>query len=968
MGNSPSDDKGESNQAPKYLWAYQTNHSTMDNQEELEWLPFPDTVADKLEAAYLKRAETIEIDDYDISFTKMIQISKKDPQITTKIKREPLDSSREVRYCSKLSNPRIINPDARDYVRLMDYIERKNENAKLVAQILMDLGPIEWFPHFKDKLLSRLIESIQKEAHSELEVAEATEIVSILQTCKETQERKEDQENKEQDCKKTPDSKEAQESNEIEVMLKAQKDFYQRILKIFTKNTYLYYRINDKLRQEDWGGLGDLELYLYLLLFCFVNGDLNIANTNASVIKKYITKSAEEVPLYHGTYLNEDELEFFNPQWTTYFSWSEFVSTTKNFQFLQGFLRAKDTQDKPTIFKINTHINLTSDQNPGIIDMTNYSHFKSEEEVILPPGTVFKIVKREEINDVLCIELEVIKDLKVLKQNIMPSPVPVTNKLIEPNDCRLDYLRDEPLKEAVLEIEKMNEVGSLRIVGCDFEKELFRRLLGVFETAEIMDFTLLKTPISIEDNFQLVKRLSMSKIHSLTLDCADLSIEGFTAIVENLPKTLGRLDLVSNLTNHDNQFLTILSEVISKTGLVALKLFGFKFDCENLEKLFKSFPATLTEVVLNSNQIQGNPNNLFMTLYLDSKINSISLKNNHVDARVKNNPHQWPLDLRDMVIAQENTQSLHIYRPQYSKQLSLNEKNPESRFFDTSLQIECDYIEDAYVLGFDIMRQLSAESNEGGILLELEVRLSSNPNNEACRLLRAELETLPSLTRLNIFCTPAPKEEECINDNSIEIIAETIMRCQDLEEFAIVLDNLRITDKVMISLCEALKRSKGLKRLGISLPRCHQLTIGTVSIIGKSLLTFPELTSIRLDFDEWVNLDDEAVEVLMTHVKELPALENLILGIKNIRLTDQGLMYLSNGLRNLRKIKKLRLRIGSESVTDKGLEYLRLGIKRMVALETLSVDSLNNFPKVTPEAIAKFNEELQKPLNAEYMV
>ncbi|CAF1536775.1 unnamed protein product, partial [Didymodactylos carnosus] len=137
----------------------------------------------------------------------------------------------------------------------------------------------------------------------------------------------------------------------------------QCCIMLYSKECFLYKLVNKTLRENDKTKVDTLAPFCYFLFDSWSND----------------SKNQYKMEVYRGAELDREMIECYKEAIGKYKCWYGFSSTSKN--------RHKAERFGNTLFVID----LTKTDRGGF-DISSYSCYPQEEEVLLPPGTAFKII------------------------------------------------------------------------------------------------------------------------------------------------------------------------------------------------------------------------------------------------------------------------------------------------------------------------------------------------------------------------------------------------------------------------------------------------------------------------------------------------------------------------------------------------------------------------------------------------
>jgi len=354
MGNNKSKIKGDAE------WLWQSNPNPWDPKEQETWSVYSQDIITKIETSYQKKEPKCDIGEHEIVFKDMLQIHKLDPNKQRKIKRGVVNNLRSKRFVNELRPVVTVNNvfgSLNDFDRFLSTLNNKAEidtrNAKQLSPTLSQLGSIG------EIALKKIVEEAKKKENQVYEKR-----IQKIEEC----------------------IREALYEWDGSLMMSDHRDksIVCAFFKSYTEETFLYKIINRLLREEDWEGLKEWVPYLRILIHGF-------KNSSHILMSHYI----EQIPpvLYRGTTLTEEALDMYDPSKHAYFSWNSFTSTSKNQNVIMNFVKTQKLQGKYSVF-FEIEVGSMKEFDNRLFDLSPLSSF-SEEEVLVAPGTMFEIVRKE---------------------------------------------------------------------------------------------------------------------------------------------------------------------------------------------------------------------------------------------------------------------------------------------------------------------------------------------------------------------------------------------------------------------------------------------------------------------------------------------------------------------------------------------------------------------------------------------
>jgi hypothetical protein len=313
------------------FWYYKSNINPWPNiqttdSNSVEWTKYRDIEIDLIEEAYQNNKPNVLLDRYRIDFKHLIQINLTDETKQRPIKREigtnRTECLRENRFASTLSTVPTGSSSYGSFDSWCPFL-------------------LSWFntPFGKRAALdfSQCIEAcaqgiIQEAAlHDSYSKTEAAYMADKIRQC----------------------------ATRIEAS--------KQCIRFYTKDSFLYFALNQALREHDCSKLETLGPLCYLM------------RNYSRISKDYIGR------VYRGTLLTNAEIEMYKQHIGEWKAWPAYTSTSKDEQMAKIF--------GDTLFIIEiTDVKLSS---PRAYDIACISHYPEEKEVLIPAGVSFQILKVE---------------------------------------------------------------------------------------------------------------------------------------------------------------------------------------------------------------------------------------------------------------------------------------------------------------------------------------------------------------------------------------------------------------------------------------------------------------------------------------------------------------------------------------------------------------------------------------------
>ncbi|CAF0810078.1 unnamed protein product [Adineta ricciae] len=168
----------------------------------------------------------------------------------------------------------------------------------------------------------------------------------------------------------------------------------------YTRNSFIFKLINKALRTEDVEALYNYRFYVVDLCACLAE--------NCDLLREYACSSpSDKLKLYSGRKLSREEIQRLKDSEGQLISMNAFFSTSRNKNVAEVFAGIGNVsvalqELESVIFEIE--VDLVSDQHVVLADISFYSAFKDEEEILFDLATVF------EIEAMTCIDTDVPSD------------------------------------------------------------------------------------------------------------------------------------------------------------------------------------------------------------------------------------------------------------------------------------------------------------------------------------------------------------------------------------------------------------------------------------------------------------------------------------------------------------------------------------------------------------------------------
>jgi tetratricopeptide (TPR) repeat protein len=174
----------------------------------------------------------------------------------------------------------------------------------------------------------------------------------------------------------------------------------ENAIRWYTANSFIHRCTNMVLRKEN---ISQVYTYRYIIkLLC-----QQLKELHKVYIDKYKQKQRTKLRVYRGQYLKSDQIELLKKNRGSLISLNGFVSTTKDKHIGLDFIRNFWQEGfEPVLFKID--VDMTNEHSVAFADVSEFSKYPEEKEVLFSIGSVFSVesVEFDNVGDEL--ELHII--------------------------------------------------------------------------------------------------------------------------------------------------------------------------------------------------------------------------------------------------------------------------------------------------------------------------------------------------------------------------------------------------------------------------------------------------------------------------------------------------------------------------------------------------------------------------------
>ena len=701
-------------------------------------------------------------------------------------------------------------------------------------------------------------------------------------------------------------------------------EFYQNILKAYTMDTELYPSLNKYLRNESWIEIDKFLPYVFCLCKAFFHLKLDIEMALDEARSSSIT-------LHRGTTFNEFALRFYDMKTMKYFAWNSVTSTSKDKKIAEDFMyKTADLAEKkyPVMFIIE--VPLTTEYKTEYskwIDIHQYSAVPKEDEVILPPGSMFELIEVSTDRDQkTTIKIKLKNKVESLAHGGKMMQGALQSQMMTEKEAKIICLDGEELDEALLGLCGNKLIEGLEFCLCTFDERSLSKLfeiLPTLEKARVLKFI----SCAYEGNRDVVTeklQCNVTKIEiSETNDffqmiCNEKYDQGYWVSLKELD-----LDFSSRRSLTDEELSCAVSE-----GLKYLRQLTYlNINLEWCTKITDAGVNSLANALSSLTQLaQLDMNFKKCQLIKDKGVKSLAQGLNSLTRLTH-------LNLVFTACAQISPKGAEILMSQGL--INLTRLKFLTLDFIDGMRISNKKLNSLASHCLRYLFPLTFVRIQGGLSKDV-----SNTKTET------EQESRSS-SRVKLARGDSAKDKEIFSEEYV-----TLQNAQNLS-YAIV--SIFQKNKYTIDSAKTFSELCHSTSLIFSFEEHpHIVTDEFVHSLSSQVLRHPfQLESLTLNFSQSNLMTDQGVSYLVSSgLKHLVNLRSLRLDFEDCyQITDQGLFDLAcEGLKHLSQLKSLTFRICQE-VTDEGLRNMAChGLSNLSQLESLSL-SLSCCWKVTDEGV-----------------
>jgi len=901
------------------LWQWQSDLDPWKEKDAAKWTwqNYSDDNCRIIEQAFFQNKEIADLKDYEIDLKKMLQVRKDDKHRIRRVRRQE-----KSRLAMEISKPvavaqKTMNEAFGTIQQFLDYIMKRTPEAYALYQRLKEL-PLESKDIEFGDVIQEVINCIERGAENR----EKTKARSA--------------------SKKTCIEQGKEIVNEIKKNSKSLKNFFETILKVYTMNTFMYLWLNELLRSEDWEEINVLTPYLVCLVYTFKLSTYIMKHQEpqglVDILLGYVAK--QKLYLYRGAVLTKEDLAFYDTKKVKYFSWNGVTSTSRKKSVAQDFFEAPLGKLR-VIFLIETDFASPEDCE-GMIDITKYSRYPDEEEIIFAPGTVFQLLKTRLIEkDYYEISLKVVKKFEETKESIAFLGA-LQDQAISKDKAVIDGLPS--LKNMkLLHLLKGNKlIRKLEIINSGIEEHIIEDIENMRGTTNVkkQDIKLIDNTIVVSGLSTLVHYFSLENLNNIIIS-NKIRFQKTAVKFEEKKK-----DWKTNLIlkeealrklQKDGLFKEFWENVKQDIKATSLSVSMNNIQIESSE--FKDFLESLKEMKhLESLMLTVNSNNIELTEDLSHFCNTIeslsTLKRLSIELALSDK------GLKSFKKALSCLKSLHYLHLDFKSCKQVSDEGldhlktallPLKSLQHLSLDLEnCDKISDEGLCSFKTALQSLISLQTLSLDFTDCIKISNNGFNH----LLISLKSLKYLEHLSLnfnLCNG-------LSNEGLSHIKTALSSFPDLENLSLDFTRCdRVSDEGLNHLQLGLLSVGSLRYLSLNFTRCFKISDEGLDQLSAAIFPLKSLRNLSLDFTKCDKISNEGIENLNIRLISLTSLQSLSLYFSDCdRITDQGLNYLNAGLSSLSSLQHLSLDFTRcDMISNEGFNHLSIGLPIFKALKKL---------------------------------
>lgn len=468
--NSPSND----HQVLQWFW--QSGEDPWEEQDDTKyiWTAYSAQNAYSLEKAFIFNESVVDLGDYEVDLTKMLQVNKQDNYKVRRVKRAAVEQSRFLLDVPEpvaiVQSQKTMNHAFGNIHHFLNHIIHRTQQSYKLYFKLSNLT-LSTKKHKYQEIFDEVVACIQKGAETRAKILKIRSASGWQDNLK-----------FEAEC------------IAAELVRKSDtlKGFLKAILRVYTMETFLYSWINELLRNENWKELNILTPFLVCLAYVFKSQEFLIKRSLYKTFTGLMGFSSNnELTLYRGAALLEEHFVQYDLKKIQHFSWNGITSTSLSEEQAKEFVAysldvAQQWKEakRGVMFIISADFNLAKDCE-GIIDVSSISKYPHEKEVILSPGSVFELLNIKEGKDgIWNIYLKLIRSFDD-KDRVVPLLGDLQKTIIHGDAAIFNSLsRDQLIKASVL-FTGNQRITKLLITSCVMDVHIIKILGDMWRSTNI---------------------------------------------------------------------------------------------------------------------------------------------------------------------------------------------------------------------------------------------------------------------------------------------------------------------------------------------------------------------------------------------------------------------------------------------------------------------------------------------------
>ena len=893
-------------EATRWFWHSDLDPSKEKDSTKWSWEAYPYDKCQIIEKAFISNEPTVDLGDYEIDLNKMIQVNKTYRNKIRTVRRE-IYNRRRSRFLEELPQPSLVRKDQKtvndafgNVDHFLNYIMKRTPEAYKLFERLKALTLDCTENEYKD-ILEAVVSCILKgaETREKMTVTRAGTVAFVPNFIWEAR------------CI----------INEIRSEPRTLRDFLKLILRIYTRESFICYWLNELLRSENWEEVNVLTPYLVCLAYTFKFEEYIIKYEEPkNFAGKFLALvSKQTMVLYRGTALTREHLEYYDPKKNDYFSWNGVTSTSRSkvqaTLFVQNSLkRAKEQNDAKVgvIFKIEVDFASPRDCE-GIIDISADSVYPQEQEVILAPGSVFKIISLEvKKNGIYKVNLKLRKEFDENSQDVVSLLGNLQNKVILQDKVILDDLGEDEIIKAFILLVGNQLVRTVEIKNCVLTGDLIHRLSEMRKT----------TNIKKKD---VVLRSNKITVDSLSFLCAHFSPEN-----------------TSDIFTYNNVIFDSESNKFSRSKLKKLSL-GKKtlkmlYKKDRLDVLYRAVDhgTDLTSVNLAIADLAISETDL---IHLIDSIKTLT-------------------SVRSISLDFSNASSISDEGLSHLKATLISLASIE--YIALSFE-RCLRITDKGICEINS----AIESSKALSHLSVNFCGCNKVSDSQLNNLGDSLKSLRLLQHLSLNFVGCNK----VSDDALNSLKDSAKSLTSLQHFSLNYSHwldfshgLSDSNERLSHIKDSLIRLTSAQYVTVNLGACAKITPEELHEIIIGIQACRTLLHLSLDFSDCIDLSNESLDTLRDSLGSLTSLKHLSLSFSNCeKISDGGLDSLRDLLKSLTSLQHLCLDFfRCYEISDDGLDSLRDSLSSLTSLQHLSLN-FTGCNEISNNELGSFIDSL-KPL------